>query len=47
MDGEGELLPNETLPDGSQQREQEPRVMTTSLSGNQPISTVSVIGSRV
>ncbi|KAL4238023.1 hypothetical protein ACF0H5_002734 [Mactra antiquata] len=55
--GEGELLPNETLPDGSQPSEQEPRIMTTSLSGNQPmttsyngnqpISTITGVGAQV
>ena len=48
MDGESELLPNETIPDGSQPQqsaEPVPRVMTTSLSGNQP--SISVIGDKV
>ncbi|XP_060570695.1 proton-coupled folate transporter-like [Ruditapes philippinarum] len=48
MDGESELLPNETIPDGSQPPQStEPvaRVMTTSLSGSQP--SISVIGDKV
>lgn len=52
MDGESELLPNETVPDGAQPGAQPqqpgeaaPRVMTTSLSGSQP--SISVIGDKV
>lgn len=48
MEGESELLPNETVPDGAQPRqplEPAPTVMTTTLRGNQ--SSISVIGDRV